>query len=479
MKNEKSSLLLDTIVSIFKISLYILIAQYTGYLLALLVMFFLCVTYRKILMEKILKLRMLKALDKVCIGDEPSDFMILTGNVHLKNLDIEHIKNTLKDAYKKNTKLGTRLVYRYSNYYWEEAKLTEERFNKIVKVIPGKKNFDEVLEYSMEEVNHKIDLSQHGLEIHILPFTDSKDGAMVFKCDHSFSDGLGMITLFFTLCNITPEHFPKCLKNKTAQSIVNYLISMVQCILFGWGIFYRLFMNRAKSKIFNSKLSGQTLIAKPLKLDLLKFKEISKSMNLTINELALTLISATLKRFDPYTEDYSIVIPIGNTRATTSISKVPIKNLMGVINFNMSLIDDIEKEKHKVVDEMKTLLRNKVVSDFTFLLSSLTNEVLPFKLFKAIAKEIAKKVDMTVSNMPGPSIPLFYGDMELETLLPISSVGPNKAFIVIFSYIDHLWFIPEFDKNQGQDPMLFRNTLNEIFENLYFSIKNKETRQVK
>jgi len=479
MKNEKSSLLLDTIVSIFKISLYILIAQYTGYLLALLVMFFLCVTYRKILMEKILKLRMLKAFDKVFVGDNPSEFMNLVGTLHLKNFDIEYIKKTIKVAFNKNKKLGSRLIYRYSNYYWEETEFTEERFNKIVRTVPGRKDFDEAMEYAIEEVNHKLELSQNGIQIDILPFTEGKDGVLVFKCDHSFSDGLGMVTLLFTLCNnITPEHFPKSLKNKSAQGTLVFLYSVFQCLIFGWGILYQLMTRKAKSKIFNKKASGHSHIAKPLKLSLTKVKEVTKKLNITINEFALTLVSATLKKFDPQTEDYSIVIPIGNTRATSDISKAPIKNLMGGISFSMSLIEDIEKDKDKVLNEMKTLLRNKIVSDITFHLTSFFNEILPFKIMKSMGMDLSTKVDMTISNMPGPTKPLFYGDMELETMIPINTVGPNKAFAVLFSYKDTLWFTPEFDRNQGQDPVKFRDTLNEIFENLYASLKNKEVKSV-
>eukprot|EP00340_Litonotus_pictus_P004441 CAMPEP_0170520336 /NCGR_PEP_ID=MMETSP0209-20121228/5612_1 /TAXON_ID=665100 ORGANISM="Litonotus pictus, Strain P1" /NCGR_SAMPLE_ID=MMETSP0209 /ASSEMBLY_ACC=CAM_ASM_000301 /LENGTH=78 /DNA_ID=CAMNT_0010806565 /DNA_START=65 /DNA_END=298 /DNA_ORIENTATION=- len=78
-------------------------------------------------MEKIFKLRMLRALDKVFVGDDPTEIMNLSGTLHLKNLNVSEIKGIINEAFNKNTKLGSRLVYRYSNYYWEEVENTEER----------------------------------------------------------------------------------------------------------------------------------------------------------------------------------------------------------------------------------------------------------------------------------------------------------------------------------------------------------------
>lgn len=290
----------------------------------------------------------------------------------------------------------------------------------------------------------------------------------MFKNDHSFSDGMGMVSLLFVFSdNFTNDFFPQSMKKKSNLSgFWNSLLEFFKFMLFGWHTLYKIASLKATSKIFTKRPSGVTQIAKTLEFDLSTFKETAKKLNLTINELVLNLISCTLKKMDPESKNYTICIPIGNTKAPKSIKKTPVRNLMSGITFSMSLIDNIKEESFKVTGELKKLISTKLVTEFLTYFGIFLNELFPYRWYKYIACQIADKVDLTVSNMPGPTKPLTYQGMELMSMVPLVSTGPNKAFVCVFSYVDKIWITAEFDKIMGPCAEEFSKILKEKYETL-------------
>lgn len=468
MVNIQQHLVSESIVSILKVYLFFLTSKYIGYFFAFALFCLVYVSYRKIL-EKAFGLRMLRAADKVFVGDRPHEQMTMVGTLVFKDFSIDKCKKRLLHSFKENGKLSSRLIYKFRNYFWEEVYPTEERFNEMVKVVEkGVKNYDEAMEFARKQTEVKLDLTKQGMIIYLIPFTErTNEGAVVFVNDHCYSDGMGMVSLLFTMSdNFTEDFFPKSMKVRERPGIIRSFIDLLIFLFTGWINAIKVMRLKAQSNICTKKASGLSSIAKTLVLDIHKFKEVSHKLKLTINELILNLLSAGLKRMDSKATNYTVAIPIGNTKAPKSLKKTPVRNLITGITFRLALIDDIERESDIVLSELKQFMSNRIVTIFLVYLGVFLNELFPFIIFKTIAMELSTKVDITVSNMPGPTKPLFYDGMELISMVPFTSVGPNKAFCSIFSYCNSIFITTEFDKTQGPDPEELNKHMMEIYNSL-------------
>lgn len=445
--NIKDSIFIEILLSVIKVYfMYIVYSKY-GILIMILFFYSLFVTY-KVFMQKVFGLRLLSSLDKPMIGSKLEEMMNLIGIIHLNNFDEEFTNNKLKEAMKKNKKLNSKLVYINGNYWWKDLEFSEERFNKVVRYVRNINSQEEAIEYLKSILHEILDLSETGLIIYVIPI---KNGEVVigFKNDHSFSDGLGMISILYALADeVNEDFFPKSLKNKMSLDFKQQIFNFMVFILFGWFGIFKLLLKRPKSTILNNQVSGVAKISKTLILELEPFKRKAKDLNLTINEYVLTLISSSLKKFDQNVNEYSVIIPIGGTKPCFSVEKIPLKNLMSGLSFSMPLISDVKTEKEKVVEELHQLLKIKLLTDFLVSSIKLLGQFLPTFILKQMGKNITQSVDISVSNVPGPVKKLKYGKMEILDMFPITTTGPNKAFILIFSYVDKLYITVHIEKNQ-------------------------------
>ena len=481
------STLIEILLCIIKSLIFFTISKYTGYVIAGVIMYLSVKITTKIL-ERIFKLKLLRAPDRVFLGTSEDQKMSLCGNMHLSNFNIEKLKNKLRNAMKKNSKIGSRLIYFLWNYWWEEIPFTEARFNELVTVVEGVRSFDEVIDLQRAQINDHLDLSKQGFKCVIYPFTKFKDnsdnksenneGGVSIKIDHSFSDGLGITSLTYVLAdNVDFDMFPKSMKSKQSQlnqSVISSIIEttkliiyyMIDFLLLGWFKLILLFLKKRHSTIMNNNISGQTTVAKPLKMNLDHMKTLSKKHNLTINEFIIALVSMTFNKLDPKAKQLTVGIPIGNTRPSLTIEKLPLRNLISGLVFTLPLINNIS-ESSKTVKELRGLLSSKLLTDFVAIFGSLINQFIPTSVYvKYTMRMTQDKVDLSLSNTPGPSKQLVYDDMKMLTMVPINSTGPNRIFFLVFSYTDHIYVTPMVDKAQNLDPELIKNTFSEIYEYL-------------
>lgn len=463
IKNIKENVFIEVMLSLIKI--YFMYLVYCKYGIIIMILFFysLFISY-KVFMQKVFGLRLLSSLDKPMIGNKLNEMMNLIGIVHLNNFDEELTNNKLKDSMKKNKKLNSKLVYVNGNYWWKDLEYSEERFNKIVKYVRNIKTQEGAIDYLKSILHDILDLSETGLMIYIIPI-ENNEVVIGFKNDHSFSDGLGMISILYALADdVNEDYFPKSLKNKAALDFKQQIFNFVVFILFGWIGIFKLLMKKPKSNILKSEVSGVAELSKTMIFDLESFKRKSKDLNLTINEYILTLVSASLKKFDEKAEEYTVIIPIGGTKPCFSVEKIPLKNLMSGLSFSMPLISNIKNDKDKVVEELSQLLKIKLLTDFLVSSIKLLGQFLPSFVLKEMGKHITQSVDVSVSNVPGPVKKLRYGKMEILEMYPITTTGPNKAFILIFSYVDKLYITVHIEKNQKLKSDDLADCIKKIYE---------------
>ena len=456
-------------------------------------------------LEKIYKMKILNEADKANVGDDLSEIMLLTGCVLIKDFDLERIMQLLRKVFFRNTKLRSQLRYWFLNFWWVEVDYSEDRFNELVTVDYTKKNFEEVISEARKKVNDRLDLSKQGIQVTVYSFSDSNYksgksmGALVCRCDHCFSDGLGFVSLLYLMDeNLSNDHFPKSIKQIDRNfSITNKLVkfafvfkNLIEFIIFGWIKAIKLTIRRQHSTVFNKPHTGLASVSTPLTIPLNQIKSLSKTLGMTINELLMVIISKSLNTIDPYVNSYTLAIPIGNTAPVFSIENAPLRNSNSAITFGLPLINDLRNKGQldNVLLELRGLVTSIVIKNFLKYLAWVICETLPTYLYKRIVFDTTKKsIDFSVSNMPGPCRKLLYGKekkkcndglnenvvedvnllpMQVEKIVPFCSSGSFRGFASVFSYLEEIIVIPIFDASQGVDPERFKDIISDVIREL-------------
>lgn len=137
-------------------------------------------------------------------------------------------------------------------------------------------------------------------------------------------------------------------------------------------------------------------------------------------------------------------------------------NLKDKSNNNSKKANKIKKGFNLIHSQLKALLANKFIADSSVNIINTIAAMLPLKITKYIGLELSKNMDILVSNIPGPAEELYYNGCKVRRLIPFTSTGPNKGFIMIFSYFKTLYLTPNFDVGQNINP----NEFNKIFKNI-------------
>ena len=217
-----------------------------------------------------------------------------------------------------------------------------------------------------------------------------------------------------------------------------------------------------------------------LEYDLNSFKKIAKDhfkTKITLNELVISLLSATLKRLDKQSRDVAIFIPLGKTKIEDTFQKISDNNLnnnaVGA-HIKLPLIDHLDSNSIKM---MQKLLYSQIVSQ-KFIIQAVVNSVnalnsiIPLQFTKMLMKQATKDLDLLFSNLPGPQEPIFINGCKVERIVPFASTGVQKCFITLYSYNGKINLISNFDEGQNIDPEEFKRCFNEVFEE---TLNNKLT----
>ncbi len=135
----------------------------------------------------------------------------------------------------------------------------------------------------------------------------------------------------------------------------------------------------------------------------------------------------------------------------------------------IKLIEDPIKENYAVSKSLKDLLRNFNYVKTGKIISDLLTDYMPFYISKKILMGTYSKVDLTVSNVPGPRDPIYYAGCKVLDMVPMFKSGFIQTFIGINSYLGKFRIIYAMDCSIEEDPNLFIS----IFENELKMIKER------
>ena len=459
------SISIEIITSLLKLYLLFKLYDYFGIIIGILLMIVVVKLY-KILLCKLLNAKILGSTDRLFLGSNHIELFTLVGIVDLTNFSAKRIEEKLQDAFRKVPKLSSRLIYFLGNYFWKHVPVTEERYNNIV-FNKKMKNYEYVFQFVRNEVNIPLNIEENCFEAYIITYTNEEEkgnGALVFKFDHSFSDGMNILSFMISLSdNFSEDLFPKTIK-KAYFSYFNYVIRILEFIVFGWFVFFKVLTLKTSNKLITKERSGKANIGHAQIFPLATFKKLAKALDVKINDIVVGLVTSTIKKMSPESTDLCVCIPVGNTKLPKSLSKVTLCNLASGITVKLSLISDITEECKTTSKELQKLLSHKFVSDTATFVTQITCEFLPLYWVKLIGYEASEGVDMTISNLPGPMDTLIYNECKVKSIFPYSSLGPSKSFILIFSYCDSIYVTPNFDPLQNIDPELFSKYFKQSLE---------------
>ena len=462
------NLFIEISTSILKIVFIYICLSKLGYLLGIIAIIGIVNLYKKLL-EKACGMNCVATMDTLFIGRKKFETMTLVGIADLSNFTENKAKEKIKEAIGKLPKLNSRLHYLLGNYFWAKLPITDERLTRIIKIIENVKDYDEAIEYCQQHINIPLDLNTTSFECHILKYTSSEYkncGAMIFKIDHSVADGLNILSLLLCLAdNFSLDIFPKSF-NKKSMKIIDYIKTAFDFVLMGWYYFFILLLNKSNNKIFTTNdRTGVTVMGKPQAFQLDNIKTISKKLGITINDLIVSIISITIRKMTKTIDDICIMIPIGNSKAPKKLEDVKLHNTTLGIVTPIPLINHIEEHK-KISNVMRKMLGKKFIAEMSFYLSYALSELLPFFIMLKIGYKIYQPIDAAITNVPGPTETIYYNGCKVKSLLPFSSIGMNKIFIVVFSYCNSISITPNFDKIQNLSVDKFNEILNEEVEKL-------------
>lgn len=504
------SLIFELFLSVNKLMFITFVFYKFGFLLGIMLYIITMNLYYTILSKFIVKSPMLNQSDKIFLGDKLKERISQIAVCDISDFSTEKIKERIIYGLKKVPKINSKLKYFLGNFFWKQVELSDSRLKELIEIKENLlKDINEVIEYAYTEANIPLDLHTACLKCYIIPYTDKNNttninkqkGALVFKVDHSFSDGLGVLNYMTCLAdNFSLDMLPK--KNKTSNTknikeisnkqikylnviniiflyIKNYILlnikNYLKFIIFEWYYTLKLLLKPSDNNIFNKKANqmGKVRFTLPLEYDIDVLKKISRNnfnVKNTLNELVIALFSATFKKLDRESKDISIFIPIGKTKMEDSLERINKYNLnnnaLGV-QIKLPLIDELN---NSTINTIQSILNKQIVSQkfIAYGIVSIVNfltSILPIHYIKVGVESSAKKIDLLFSNLPGPQKTLYLNGCKIENIMPFASTGIQKGFIILYSYNGKINIMCNFDEGQNINPQEFKKCFNEVLNN--------------
>jgi diacylglycerol O-acyltransferase / wax synthase len=214
----------------------------------------------------------------------------------------------------------------------------------------------------------------------------------------------------------------------------------------------------------NEAGSGVCRFAMSKIYDLEKTKKICKDFNISFNDYVMCVISKAVKEWKDFCEknknfenfeNFSCFIPIGRKGIPKDTNDLQINNEVYGIYIRMPLIDNFLKEYKKVVQVLRNSLKSLGFVSAATRFCRIGVSLLPrvFQLY--LGEKFLNNVDLIVSNVPGPTEPLYYAGCKLKMIAPIISTRNARSFLPIISYNKQFRFILSVDVESKIDDGMF------------------------
>lgn len=356
---------------------------------------------------------------------------------------------------------------RLSGLFWDEDEEfdIDHHFRHIALPHPGR--IRELLVYISQEHSSLIDRAKPLWTCHIIEGIEGNRFAMYFKIHHAMVDGIAGMRLVEKSLSKNPEDKsivpPWCVEGPRAKRLKETKASKIKKIIttikgqleatpkVTQELFQTVFKEMGKnpdyvssfqapSSLFNQRVSSSRRFAAQ-SFDLDRFRDISKALGVTINDVVLAVCSGALREY-LITQDALPKKPlIAMVPASVRDDDSEVSNRITMILANLGT------HKEDPIERLEIIKRSVQNSKNRFKRMS-ANQILNYSAFVYgpaglnIASGIMPKrqaFNVIISNVPGPKEPLYWNGARLDALYPASIVLDGQALnITMTSYLDKL-----------------------------------------
>ena len=439
---------------------FIILFYYFKIILSPLIFFATIYLYHQIIYY-IFGLKALSGFDKIFLTTSPvGRYQITSLSRYNKNFDVDKIRKVLNERIVKLfPRYHSRLVKKNMEYFWYEDPDIEKACNKIVKLSPRLKNFEEALEFIAKEINIHIDIfNDYPYELNMVPFGED-EGICLFKYDHLLVDGLGIIaSLCLAADNFSENTYPKIIKMMKEpnifQTIYLYLVApfygLVNLIEF---ITYK--ERKCPFKANKKPLSDDTIFVLSKNYYLKDFEKYRKNNKVSFNDIMLcsfsVAMSRVLKKYDEYKNYKNLIIdlPVGRKKPENKVELMKINNEASGIIVDIPLIESIED-----IDKIKKSIRKNYKPEKIFavaMCADILGNIFSWHIISYFAKLFTKRFDYMFTNVPGPAEKLYYHGIEVSDMYSFPSAGGGLPYVIILSYNNQFKIALNSNKNSDCD----------------------------
>lgn len=354
-----------------------------------------------------------------------------------------------------------------NGFFWDEDEDfdIDHHFRHIALPHPGR--IRELLVYISQEHSALIDRAKPLWTCHIIEGIEGNRFAMYFKIHHAMIDGVAGMRLVEKSFSKDPNAKtiipPWCVEGKRSQRFKEPKLGKVKKILntlkgqieaapkVTQELFQTVFKEMGKnpdyvssfqapSSLFNQRVSSsRRFAAQSFELD--RFRNISKALGVTINDVVLAVCSGALRDY-LITQDALPKKPlIAMVPASLRDDDSDMSNRITMILANLGTNKELPEERLEII-------RRSVQNSKTRFKRMNSDQILNYSAFVYglaglnIASGMMPKrqaFNVIISNVPGPREPLYWNGAKLDALYPASIVLDGQALnITMTSYLDKL-----------------------------------------
>jgi WS/DGAT/MGAT family acyltransferase len=313
--------------------------------------------------------------------------------------------------------------------------------------------------------SHRMDFKRPLWECHVIEGLENNRFAIYTKLHHSLIDGVSGVRLLERTLSDTAdtETMPpwsigqaqKSSADKPAKA--NVLIRFIQGIKRQIAVLPLLM--RALGKLISSGIKDNQELSVPFvgprsaingrvrparrfatqKYSLENIKQLATATDSSLNDIVLYLCSTAMRNFliehdslpeKPLTSGIPVNIrPADDTGTGTAISFI-IADLATNEADPLKRLEIIKQSTKVAKDHLQSMPRSALMQYTLFMMAPYT-----LQLLSGLGGRMRPAFNVTISNVPGPSKPLFYNGCELEAMYPVSLIAHGGALnITCLSY---------------------------------------------
>ena len=443
-----------------KIIYFIFLLKHFHILITPLIFFLTIYIYHKIIYY-LYGLQALSGFDKVFLTTSPvGRYQITSFSRYNKDFDVKKFREFLKERIVKLfPRYHSRLVKKNMEYFWYEDPDIENACNKIIKLSPRLKNFEEALELTRKEINVHIDIfNDFPYELNMVPF-DEDEGICIFKYDHLLVDGLGIISsLCLAADNFSENTYPKVIKMMKDLNIFQLLYLYLSAPFFGLLTLIQFASygeRKCPFKANKKPLSDDTIFVLSKNYNMKDFEKYRKENKVSFNDIMLCSFSVAmknvLKKYDEYKNYKNLIIdlPVGRKKPADNIENAKVNNEASGIIVDLPLVDSVED-----IDIIKKSIRKNFRPEKIFsvgMTADILGNIFSWHIISYFAKLFTKRFDYMFTNVPGPAETLYYHGIEVSGMCSFPSSGGGLPYVIVLSYNNQFNIALNSNKNADCD----------------------------